>query len=184
MKFTFIFTFILISISLLGNTKFRKDYSKRYAFGIAKEQNPFVNNRFLNPSIYGSQDKFIFTVINDNLKFEIQTMFSLETESDSSFLLGDTSFAAYIQNFSDRNISFYYGTKLGFIFTSRNNSGDTSHNLLSYYLTPIFGAEYFIVSNFSISGDLGLKLSVSKIEENKDKYYIFTTASFLIKWYL
>jgi len=184
MKLIFIIIIISMSFSIFGNNK--------YAFGLVSDYTPFESTRHSSLVKDGSLDRLLFTIINNNLKLEAQGMISWEKESDnnsdSSFLIGDISFGAYIQNYLSRKFQLYYGAKLGFIFTTRDSSNNYGNNndkdLLSYSFTPAFGSEYFIIPNLSLSAEIGLKLVIMDYENDLSEYFVFTRASLLIKWYL
>jgi hypothetical protein len=178
--FLSIILILFLSANIFAEENFEKQNSQE-KFGIGVVMN---YDQSYTPSYHllNSQYQVLLTKNSRNIRFELRASILRRSRSDSdSTLLGDISLGLYTSNSLKNNFDIYYGGKLGFI---SGKSSSSSLDLVSTHITPIIGAEYFFNSNFSVSGEIGLKINILDHDSSdSSEYYIVTTSSILIKWY-
>ena len=142
-------------------------------------------------SRYNSYNEhLVLTMIDKNLKFELQTMLFNDSDSSNgisdsphSLFLGDISFGLYSVDSLRNDFNIYYGAKLGVIFSMESSSSRDDNDIRLIYISPVLGGEYFFIPNFSISVEAALKLMIEDNEEGSNKHYFNTLTSLLLKFY-
>lgn len=188
------FSILIFSLFLSLSIFAEENSQNKFGIGFSMEYDYFSTIPFSQELYYtNSPYHILLTSINNGLKYELQTSIFKGSRSSGdysqSFLIGDFSFGLYLVNSLRNDFNLYYGGKLGLVFSSQSSDGindnESDTDLVNTYITPIIGGEFFLAPNFSISGEIGLKINVldNDGEESDSEYYITTTSSILIKWY-
>ena len=198
MKLFFILTLtLLVSFSIFAKDHVQQnDLNGKIGVGFAMDYDYQLNSSY--DEDYNSHYNFftsfpyhlLVTVPNGNTRFEIQTAIisghksNSSSDFSSSGIIADFSLGFYFLNPLVNNVSIYVGAKVGSVFQLSSNDNDSDGDIVSTYLTPTVGGEYFFIPNFSISGEVSFKVNILN-DDNDDLsvYYLSTLSSLLVKWY-
>jgi len=179
--FLILITAVTLSFNLFSNSEFGVGFSV---------ENNFTTNG--GNGIIAPPNHVLLSSNSNNIKTDVGLMIlnvnSSKDDGDTSSTTLDLFAGFYYLSKVDKSLSIYYGAKFGLMGSKKSSSykdGSNESSIQFFYITPTLGGEYFFVPNFSISGEIGLRVYFDDRydDENYTSFHLMSAYTLLVKWY-